>query len=275
MDKYAAKPQINIFDGISTSRMMANKGIPDFSISTKKNNSILATDLLPLHNKKDDRFQTDILINGKTHFEETNTIIKSLEEEIVTMKHKLSFVYEKDEEIGKLKGQINELKKDNKELQSGSQALAKLRIEHKQTKDQLDIASMRSHNKDKLLSENRLLRNKLKALTRDDVADANAGANADANAGANAGANAVADDSLFIEEIDEFDEYNEYNEFDDSDSDEMMDINIPQLKSVLSRRLRDKQTQHIDNLIESYNLRKKNRVKKSIMEKMLEEAIHL
>ena len=52
-------------------------------------------------------FQTDILINGKTKYEEENTIIKSLEEEIVSMKHKLSFVYEKDEEIAKLKGKIN------------------------------------------------------------------------------------------------------------------------------------------------------------------------
>ena len=34
------------------------------------------------------------------------------------MKHKLSFVYEKDEEIGKLKEQVTELKKNNTELQS-------------------------------------------------------------------------------------------------------------------------------------------------------------
>ena len=255
MEKYAAKPQINIFDGLSTSRTMGSRGIPDFSIPTKKDNSILAKDLMPLHNKKDDRFKTDVLINGKTQFEETNTIIKSLEEEIVTMKHKLSFVYEKDEEIGKLKEQINQLKKDNKELQSSSQALAKLRIEHKQVKDQLDIVSMKSHSNDKLLSENKLLRNKLRDLTKDDADDV-----ADAN------------DSLFIEEIDESDDF---DDLDDSESEEMMDINIPQLKSVLCRRLRDKQTQHIDNLIESYDLRKKNRVKKSIMEKMLEEAIHL
>ena len=253
MDKY--KSNINIFGDFNSSKTRGSKGIPDFSIPTKNDNSTLAKDLLPLHNKKDDRFQTDVLINGKTHFEETNTIIKSLEEEIVTMKHKLSFVYEKDEEIGKLKEQINQLKKDNKELQSSSQALAKLRIEHKQVRDQLDIISMKSHNNDKLLSENKLLRNKLRDLTKDDVDDV-----------------ADADDSLFIEEIDESDDF---DDLDDSESEEMMDINIPQLKSVLCRRLRDKQTQHIDNLIESYDLRKKNRVKKSIMEKMLEEAIHL
>jgi len=254
MDKY--KSNINIFGDFNSSKTRGSKGIPDFSIPTKNDNSTLAKDLLPLHNKKDDRFQTDVLINGKTHFEETNTIIKSLEEEIVTMKHKLSFVYEKDEEIGKLKEQINQLKKDNKELQSSSQALAKLRIEHKQVRDQLDIVSMKSHNNDKLLSENRLLRNKLKDLSKDkdDVTDDT--------------------DSLFIEEIDTFDTFDTFDN-DDNESEEMMDINISQLRSVLCKRLRDKQTQHIDNLIESYDLKKKNKVKKSIMEKMLEEAIHL
>ena len=108
MDGYINKPQINIFDGISTSRTMGSRGIPDFSMPKKNDASVLAKDLLPLHNKKDDRFKTDIQLNGKTRFEESNTIIKSLEEEIVSMKHKLSFVYEKDEEIGKLNFTFNE-----------------------------------------------------------------------------------------------------------------------------------------------------------------------
>ena len=54
-----------------------------------------------------------------------------------------------------------------------------------------------------------------------------------------------------------------------------MDINIPQLRSILFTRLQDKQTKHIDNLIDSYNLKNMNKVKKSVLEKMLEEAIHL
>ena len=56
---------------------------------------------------------------------------------------------------------------------------------------------------------------------------------------------------------------------------ELMDVNVPQLRSVLFRRLQDKQKQHIDNLINSYELKKKNKVKKSVLEKMLEQAIHL
>ena len=263
MEKYTAKPQINIFDGLSTSRTMGSRGIPEFAIPKKNDNSVLANDLLPLHNKKDDRFQTDIQLNGKTRFEETNTIIKSLEEEIVSMKHKLSFVYEKDTEIGKLKELVNGLKKDNKELQRSSQESTKLRMENKQLKDQLDLVSMKDNQNDKLISENRLLKDKLKEVTKEDssitditdiLSDSDEGADGGGADGGADGEGSTKEDSL---------------------EEEMMDINIHQLRRVLLSRLKDKQSAHIENLINSYNLKKKNKVKKSVLERMLEEAIHL
>ena len=246
MNEYTTKPQINIFEGISTSKTMGNKGIPEFALPKKNDASTLARDLLPLHNKKDDRFQTDIQLNGKTRFEEKNTIIKSLEEEIVNMKHKLSFVYEKDEEIGKLKGTVNDLKKEIKELQSYSSECMKLRLENKNLKDQLDLQSMNKNTNDKLESENKNLKDKIKELTNED--------------------NTITDITEFISDDDDL----SY----ESDE-ELMDVNVPQLRSVLFRRLQDKQKQHIDNLINSYDLRRKNKVKKSVLEKMLEQAIHL
>jgi len=243
METYATNPQINIFDGLSTARTMGRRGVPEFTLPKKNDTSVLAKDLLPLHNKKDDRFQTDVKLNGKTRFEENNTIIKSLEEEIVNMKHKLSFVYEKDEEIGKLKGLVHELKKDNKELQQVSSDAGKLRLENKQLKDQLDMVSLQTNQTDKLDSENNLLKSKIRELTKEGTS---------------------------ITDITDF-----MSESEDEIEDEFMDVNIPQLRAVLCRRLRAKQTKHIDNLIDTYNLRKKNKVKKSVLEKMLEEAIHL
>ena len=246
MNEYTTKPQINIFEGISTSKTMGNKGIPEFALPKKNDASTLARDLLPLHNKKNDRFQTDIQLNGKTRFEEKNTIIKSLEEEIVNMKHKLSFVYEKDEEIGKLKGTVNDLKKEIKELQGYSSECMKLRLENKNLKDQLDLQSMNKNTNDKLESENKNLRDKIKELTNED--------------------NSITDITEFISDDD--------NLSYESDE-ELMDVNVPQLRSVLFKRLQDKQKQHIDNLINSYDLKRKNKVKKSVLEKMLEQAIHL
>jgi hypothetical protein len=240
------KPQINIFDGISTSRTMGSRGIPDFSMPKKNDASVLAKDLLPLHNKKDDRFQTDIQLNGKTRFEESNTIIKSLEEEIVSMKHKLSFVYEKDEEIGKLKETLNELKKENKELMSSSNECVKLRLEVKQMKDQLDFRDLQTNQQDKLIKENKLLKDKLKELTKEDE-----------------GEHSITDITDFLSDSEEDKE------------EELMDVNVPHLRKVLFNRLRDKQAHHIEDLINTYNLKKKNKIKKSVLEKMLEQAIHL
>ena len=162
-----------------------------------------------------------------------NTIIKSLEEEIVNMKHKLSFVYEKDEEIGKLKEQVTEFKKNNTELQSLLEDSIKLRLENKQLQDQLqsqvDIIN-------KLETENKILK-EISSNETDKITD------------------------KITHEIEEIDE--------------LMDVNIPRLRNILLKRLKDKQTEHIENLINTYGLKNTNRVKKSVMEKMLEEAIHL
>ena len=249
MDEYTNKPQINIFDGISTSRTMGSRGIPDFSMPKKNDASVLAKDLLPLHNKKDDRFQTDIQLNGKTRFEESNTIIKSLEEEIVNMKHKLSFVYEKDEEIGKLKETLNELKKENKELMSSSNECIKLRLEVKQMKDQLDFQNLQTNQQDKLMKENKLLKDKLKEFTKEEEEE-----------------HSITDITTITDFLSDSEEDNE---------EELMDVNVPHLRKVLFNRLRDKQAHHIEGLINTYNLKKKNKIKKSILEKMLEQAIHL
>jgi len=249
MNEYTNKPQINIFDGISTSRTMGMGGIPDFAIPKKNDASVLSKDLLPLHNKKGDRFQTDIQLNGKTRFEESNTIIKSLEEEIVNMKHKLSFVYEKDEEIGKLKGTINDLKKDNKELQSYSSECMKLRLEVKQMKDQLDFQELQTNQQDKLMKENKLLKGKLKEFTKEDE-----------------GEHSITDITTITDFLSDSEEEKE---------EELMDVNVPHLRKVLFSRLRNKQAHHIEGLINTYNLKNKNKIKKSILEKMLEQAIHL
>ena len=56
---------------------------------------------------------------------------------------------------------------------------------------------------------------------------------------------------------------------------ELMDVNVPHLRKVLFNRLRDKQAHHIEGLINTYNLKKKNKIKKSVLEKLLEQAIHL
>jgi len=218
MKKYSST--LNIFD---------DEG--DFT--RPSSSTIRSKDLLPLNNNPDQRFQTDILINGKTNYEEKNTIIKSLEEEIVNMKHKMSFVYEKDEEIAKLKEQVNKLKNEIKELDNISKQNIDLRLEISKLKEQINENRSNQNDQEFLLTENKMLKEKLKELGENE-------------------------ESLELEEIEE-----------------LVDVNVPQLRRVLLNRLKSKQTNHIENLINQYQLKNKNKIKKSVMEQLLIEAIHL
>jgi hypothetical protein len=233
---------INIFDD---SDKPSNSSQSDPLLAFRpESTSLNAPDLLPLHNNPDERFRQNRLINGKTKYEEDNTIIKSLEEEIVSMKHKLSFIYEKDEEIAKLKDQVNTLKKQNTELQSGSEAAIKLRIEKKRLEDELDLLRVQSTTSVKLSSENKLLTEKLNELTKKD---------GDVTTGDG--------DVPTDEEVE--------------DIDVMINVNVHHLRRTLLNRLKDKQSDHIETLINTYGLKRKNQVKRSVMERMLGEAIHL
>ena len=67
------------------------------------------------------------------------------------------------------------------------------------------------------------------------------------------------------------------NEIEDiiDDGDEKINIDIVNLKSILSNRLKTYHEKHIDNLILSYELTDKNQIDKKTIEKLLEEAIHI
>ena len=57
--------------------------------------------------------------------------------------------------------------------------------------------------------------------------------------------------------------------------DDLIHINIFNLKNVLANRLKSPHERHIDNLIQQYKIENNSKISKSIMEKMLKEAIHL
>ena len=214
----------------------------------QENSTISAPDLLPV-TSNDERFKQNQLINGKTRYEQENTIIKSLEEEIVNMKHKMSFVYEKDEEIGKLNEEIISLKKQLADYISYSEEVISLRSENNKLNEQ--ILALENELKQEKESESdgskeliKQLNDKIELLER-----------------------RLIEKTTTVETVAKNDII--------EDIDEMIDINVPHLREVLTNRLKVKQNEHIESLIESYGLRRTNQVKKSVMEKMLEEAIHI
>lgn len=206
-------------------------------------------DLLPIKTI-DNRFQTDILINGKTNFEKDNNIINSMTDEIISLKEKLSFVYEKDSEIQELKCSLETLKKQNQELQDSTGELNKLKIENKSLRDQLDSLQVERMELDSLKNENKLLKQKMdeyyKQLHPDDE-----------------------------DEIEDIIREPHYEITTKKPVEEMIDINVNHLKFVLYRRLKVYHENHIDEIIKSHNLRKKSKIPKSTMESILQEAIHI
>jgi len=57
--------------------------------------------------------------------------------------------------------------------------------------------------------------------------------------------------------------------------DEKIPIDIQNLKGILNNRLKTYHDKHIDNLIDTYDLKKKKTIDKTTMEKLLFEAIHI
>ena len=61
----------------------------------------------------------------------------------------------------------------------------------------------------------------------------------------------------------------------DSSKEEKIPIYVTKIKRILFTRLKDYHEKHIDELIDQYDLTKKKEIDKSVMEKILLEAIHV
>lgn len=111
----------------------------------QKDNNPLNNNLLP-----------NVAINNKQSFDEGNTTINRLNEEILQLKRKTQYVDIKDRQISKLESQVESLKSEN---QTKNNEIIEL-------KKQLDTFQDLSLNIDsnKLEQENIILKNKLKKL---------------------------------------------------------------------------------------------------------------
>lgn len=113
--------------------------------------------------KKDNPINNNLLpnvaINNKQSFDEGNSTINRLNEEILKLKRKTQFVDEKDRQIEKLETQVNELKR---ELETRNSEL-------KEMKNQIETLGDLNLNIDsnELERENRLLKREIEKLKRD------------------------------------------------------------------------------------------------------------
>jgi len=212
-----------------------------------------------LDNKPVNRFDTDILLNSKESFENNNNRINSLQEEILSLKRKLNIIPEKDEKIQEQKCEIEKLN-DQIILNSSVQGeLEKLKSENKTLRDNYDRLQLENMNNNKLKQENDMLKQKIiqlhsqlkKQEIEDDFSESD------------------------IQDIMTEDYEENLDSKDNLSNKEKIEINIIQLKNVLSNRLKSYHDKHIEKLIDIYNLRGKSEIEKETMEKLLLEAIHI
>jgi hypothetical protein len=212
-----------------------------------------------LDNKPVNRFDTDILLNSKESFENNNNRINSLQEEILSLKRKLNIIPEKDEKIQEQKCEIEKLN-DQIILNSSIQSeLEKLKSENKTLRDNYDRLQLENMNNNKLKQENDMLKQKIiqlhSQLKKQEIED-------------NFSESDIQD--IMTEDYEE-----NLDSKDNLSNKEKIEINIIQLKNVLSNRLKSYHDKHIEKLIDIYNLRGKSEIEKETMEKLLLEAIHI
>ena len=184
-----------------------------------------------------DQFENNTFINHKESFEQNNSRLNSLHDEIRILKGKLKVVYEKDETI---QSQKCELQKLNSELENLNSFKDKNRILHEDNKslrNEVERLKIQKLDHTTLINENIRLKKKIIELT-----------------------NKESKDEIII------------NECCDSTT---IKIDIHTLKTILYTRLKTYHEKHIDNLINQYDLENKDEIDKTTMEKILLEAIHL
>tara|TARA_B100000902_G_C26994625_1_gene756798 strand:+ start:83 stop:784 length:702 start_codon:yes stop_codon:yes gene_type:complete len=215
-------------------------------------------------NKNDnyERLQNNIYLNKRESYDDSNKLINSLNEELLSLKRKMKFVYEKDEEIQKLKNKINEyerenansdskFKTENTALKLTLSSLEEKNKEYLQRIDELIMDEKLENNNfelykkenDKLKKDNSLLKRELNLLKRKKSVD---------------------NDLDDVTDID----------FDvDVKVKEKVKVDIQKLKKILSKKLENKRDNKIEELLKRYNIKDQREIDKNIIEELIRKII--
>ena len=217
-----------------------------------------------------ERLQNNILLNKRESYADSNKIINDLNEELLSLKRKMKFVFERDKEIEQLKMKINEYERgersndsksinenialkqinetlNTKNMEYLSQIEASL-FEDKKTDTNIQkykdkIKDIKSIN-DKLMKENSILRRQIKRQNKQEI------------------------------------NHNDYD--DDLDTihfdikpkiDEKIVVDIERLKSIIDSKLKQKNTDKIDDAFKKYGIRDKKSVNREKINTLLKEIM--
>ena len=115
-----------------------------------------------------ERFQTDISLNGKTKYQDKDNLIHSLQEEISTMKYKMTFYFEKEKEIQDLKQKIKSLEDEIKNVNKYKLLILKLKKTNDNISEHYKRLLLEINDYENIKKENTLMKEKIKELTIED-----------------------------------------------------------------------------------------------------------
>jgi len=199
-----------------------------------------------------ERLQNNIYLNKKESYDDSNKLINSLNEELLSLKRKMKFVYEKDEEIQKLKNKINELERGN--------ANSDNKYKTENTALKLSLSSLEEKNKEYLNRINELISSENKEVELLNELKK--------------------DNSLLKRELNLIKKKRSIdNDITDIDFDvevkvkEKVKVDIQKLKKILSKKLENKRDNKVDQLLEEYNIIDQREIDKDIIEKLIRKII--
>jgi|TARA_B110000208_G_scaffold174013_1_gene218345 hypothetical protein len=111
------------------------------------------------------RFETDIILNGKTKYQDKDNMINSLQEEIKSMKYKMSFYFEKEKEIQGLQKQLGESEKEINKLDKYKLLILKLKRSNDEITSHYKELLLEFRDYENIKRENTIITEKLKELS--------------------------------------------------------------------------------------------------------------
>ena len=202
------------------------------------------------------RLESNILVNKRESYDDSNKLINSLNEEILLLKRKMKFVYEKDEEIQKLKNNIKILEKEN--INSDN------RYKTENIALKLTLSSLEEKNREYLKKIDELIFNENKK--DNDYKEENEKLNKD-NSLLKRELNILKKKNLVDEDVTDID-------FDiDVKIKEKVKVDIQKLKRIISKKLENRRDYKVNQLLKEYNIIDKKEIDKDIIEKFIKEII--
>ena len=192
----------------------------------------------PLNNSPSiTRLESDLFITKKEEFESNNSKINSLHDEIRELKSKLTLIEEKDKKIYELKIEIEKKDTEINELNNTIRGLKDNQTEIIRLKNENDQYQFDLMNMKSIQQRNQLLSEKLIELTKQT-------------------------------------ENKEKEEIIGKDENRIK-IDIDKIKIILNNRLKTYQEDHIQKIIDEYELSNKEYISKDILSELLSKAIHI